>query len=114
MQGEESKPLTRQGKRKFRGLVARMNYLRQDRSDIQYAVKELSTAMSDPGSIDMSKMKRLARYLLNVPRCIVKFGYQSKVEQLVAWSESDFAGCLKSRKSTSGGVILFGGCIIKT
>ena len=41
-----------------------MNYLGQDRSDIQFAVKDLSTAMSDPGRIDMAKMKRLARYLI--------------------------------------------------
>ena len=86
----------------------------QDRSDIQYAVKELSTAMSDPGSVDMAKMKRLARYLIRVPRCVVKYDYQSKVEALVAWSDSDFAGCLKSRKSTSGGIIMFGGCVIKS
>ena len=32
----------------------------------------------------------------------------------MAWSDSDFAGCVKSRKSTSGGIILFGGCPIKT
>ena len=96
LKGDVSQPLTRRGKRQFRGLVARMDYLGQDRSDIQFALKECSTAMSNPGTIDMAKMKRLARYLLRVPRCVVKFDYQSKVEELVAWSDSDFAGCMKS------------------
>ena len=32
----------------YRGFVARANYLAQDRSDIQYAVKELSRTMSAP------------------------------------------------------------------
>ena len=57
LKGEESKPLTRQAKKQFRGLVARMNYFGQDRSDIQFALKELSTAMSDPGTQAMAKMK---------------------------------------------------------
>ena len=36
------------GATKYRGLVARLNYLGQDRSDIQYAVKELSSYMANP------------------------------------------------------------------
>ena len=30
------------------------------------------------------------------------------------WVDSDFAGCKKSQKSTSGGVVTFGNCPIKT
>jgi hypothetical protein len=31
-----------------------------------------------------------------------------------AWSDTDFAGCVKSRKSTSGGLIVHGGHVIKS
>ena len=46
----------------YRANVARGNYLSQDRSDIQYAVKELSRKMSKPMQSDWQKLKRLARY----------------------------------------------------
>jgi hypothetical protein len=50
--------------RKFRGLVARGLYLPQDRSDIGYAIKELSRRMSGPRAGDMSNLKRLGRSLV--------------------------------------------------
>ncbi len=43
--------------------VARADFLSQDRSDIQYAVKELSRSMSTPTQSSMAKLKRLGRYL---------------------------------------------------
>ena len=41
---------------RYRGLIARMNYLGQDRSDIQYAVKELSSHMANPNQNGMIKI----------------------------------------------------------
>ena len=63
----------------YRALVARANYLAQDRSDITFAVKELSRCMSAPRVIDMKAMKRLARYLVDKERAEVKYTYQSNV-----------------------------------
>ena len=40
--------LDAKGGTKYRGLTARLNYLGQDRTDIQYAVKELSKRMANP------------------------------------------------------------------
>ena len=54
---------------KYRGLVARFNYVGQDRSDIQFAVKELGSAMANPTTLDLVKVKRCIRYLLGAPRC---------------------------------------------
>jgi len=51
----------------FRGLAARANYLSLDRVDIQYATKEICRDMAAPKASSMSKMKRLARYLLGAP-----------------------------------------------
>ena len=47
----------------FRSIVARANYLSQDRSDIRFAVKELSRRMAKPRVRDVNTAKRLARYL---------------------------------------------------
>ena len=53
-------------------------------------------------------MKKLARYLLMVPRFVVQFKYPENPNNLAVWTDTDHAGCLSTRKSTSGGVVLFG------
>ena len=58
------------GGKKYRGLTARLNYLGQDRSDIQYAVKELSRCMADLDEDDMGRLKRVVRYLKGAPRFV--------------------------------------------
>ena len=94
----------------FRALVARGNYLSQDRSDIQYAVKELARRMSDPEEQDWAALKRLGRYLIRNGRYVQKFGYQGEIS---VWTDTDYAGCLRTRKSTSGGIIQLGGHTVK-
>ena len=51
-QGEDEGPLSESDKSQYRALVARANYLSQDRGDIQFAVKELSRKMSCPSNLD--------------------------------------------------------------
>ena len=43
---------------RYRAVIARCNYLGQDRSDIQYAVKELGKDMSSPTQESWYKMKK--------------------------------------------------------
>jgi hypothetical protein len=98
----------------YRAVVARANYLSQDRSDIRYAVKELSRKMSAPREGDWGRLKRLGRYLVQHPRLIQKIMRQGATKFLDVWVDTDFAGCLQTRKSTSGGVITIGDHVIKT
>ena len=42
------------------------------------------------------------------------FGYQRHPSEITAWSDSEFAGCQKSRKSTSARVVMLGGHVIKS
>ena len=70
--------------------------------------------MSNPTEQDWVKLKRLTRYLKDHPRCVIKYEYQEYPDALEVWVDSDFAGCKKSRKSTSGRVVMFGHCPIKT
>jgi hypothetical protein len=100
--------------KKFRGVTARLNYLGQDRLDIQNAVKELSKAMANPEEEDMIKAKRVARYLKGRPRFVLRYEYQEKPMGLTVWTDTDFAGCSKTRKSTSGGLVMHGTHVIKS
>ena len=45
---------------------------------------------------------------------IVKFEDQVRPQCLQAWTDTDHAGCLSTRKSTSGGSAVWGGHCIKT
>ncbi len=59
---------------KYRALVARCNYLSQDRPNIQYATKEACKTMAKPNNEDWIKLKRIGRYLKGEPRTIKKYG----------------------------------------
>ena len=97
----------------YRALTARGIYLNQDRYDISFAVKELSRKMPNPDGEDWERLKRLGRYLLGRPRMVQSFDYQSNYSNLHTSTDSDHAGCLKTRKSTSGGVVNLGKHVIK-
>ncbi len=97
----------------YRAIVARGNYLSQDRSDIKYAVKELSRGMSQPMDGDLNRLKRLGKYLVGHPRLVQHFRPQVGTKFLDVWVDTDFAGCLRTRRSTNGGVITIGSHVIK-
>ena len=88
--------------------MARGNYLAQDRTDIAFAVKELCRTMSRPSESDWQALKRLGRYLIDKVRVVTKYKYQETANILTLWVDTDYAGCTKTRKSTSGGVVLLG------
>lgn len=73
---DESKLLEGEHATNYRGIVARLNFLAQDRSQIQYAVKELSQSMASPTEDDWGRMKKVVRFLKGQPRYIIRFGYQ--------------------------------------
>ncbi len=58
---------------------------------------------------------RLARYLKeDRRRVVIEYKYQKLPERVIAWSDTDFAGCRRTRRSISGGVVMFGKHCIKT
>ena len=56
----------------------------------------------------------LGRYLRGKPRLVQLFAYQSAPENLVVCVDSDWGGCLRTRRSTSGGVVKHGVNVIKS
>lgn len=51
---------------------------------------------------------RIGRYLKGAPRLIQEFKFQELPTTLVATGDSDWAGCRRTRKSTSGGFLRLG------
>ena len=98
----------------YRQLAARANYLAADRADVQYAVKQLCRGMARPTQGHKKKLRRLATYLAGVPRVVVSYPWQEYEEEIWGYSDSDWAGCKKTAKSTSGGVLMRGQHFIKS
>jgi len=110
---EDLKELTGEKAKLYRAVAARANYLAQDRSDIRYSVKELCRHMSKPRNIDYNQLIRFGRYLVGKMRVINKFDYQKDWKIIDTWTDTDHGGCPETRKSNSGGVIMFGTHAIK-
>ena len=110
---DNEKPLSPTETTHYRMVAARANYLATDRTDIQYATKECCRGMAAPQVQHLSGLKRLARYLLGRPRMIWKYRWQAR-EDLRTYSDSDWAGCRRTARSTSGGVIMRGQHHIKS
>ena len=100
--GQPSQPLDDKNASKFRSIAARANYLAADRTDLMYAVKEICRGMAKPGDREWGKLKRLARYLSGNGRLITKYAWQGSEEKIMAYSDSDWAVCRQTGKSTSG------------
>jgi hypothetical protein len=97
-------------------IAARANYLSLDRADIQYTAKEICRHMARPRKQDWAKLKRLARYLLMYPRLVWRFMSDGNVgeEYLEVFSDSDWAGDRMKRRSTSGGMAVLAGGLLKS
>jgi hypothetical protein len=111
---EDRKELEGSEATRYRALTARGIYLAQDRTDIGFGAKELSRNMAKPCEEDMGRLKQFARYLIGKERVVQEFGYQQNWSEIVdVWTDSDHAGCKRTRKSTSGGIIRLGKHLIK-
>ena len=100
--------------RLYRGVAARCNYLAQDRVDIQYPCKECSRRMARPRQGDWAALKRIGRYFKGSPRLIQHFRWQEMPKTVDVFTDSDWAGCRSTCRSTSGGVTRFGAHTLKT
>ena len=107
-------PLSPSEATEFRALVARANFLSLDRPDVQFAVKEACRDMSAPSNSSWLKLKRIARFLLEFPRLVWKINSGAEdLDVLRVYADADWAGCLTTRRSTSGGVAMLGGVALK-
>ena len=70
--------------------------------------------MSKPTEAPWANMKRFVRYFCGRPRAVARFHLQEQSGAINVYSDASWAGCRASRKSTSGGAVLWGGCCIKS
>ncbi|GJV54631.1 putative RNA-directed DNA polymerase [Tanacetum coccineum] len=95
----------------YKQMVGCIMYLTATRPDLMFVVSLLSRYMEAPTEQHMAAMKRVLRYIKGTSSfgvCYKKNGS----DQLVAFSDSDYAGDYDNRRSTSGYVCFLSGAAV--
>jgi hypothetical protein len=95
----------------FRRLAGALQYLTFTRPDIAYAVQQVCLYMHAPRASHLAALKRILRYI----RGTLHLGLYlrpSSVEDLVVYSDADWAGCPDTRRSTSRYAVFLGANLI--
>jgi hypothetical protein len=97
----------------YRSIIGSLRYLLHTRPDLAYSVGIVSRFMECPRSEHMAAVKQILRYI----KSSMVFGcvYRRVPDQkpvLTGYSDSDLAGDLDDRKSTTGVIFFLGGNVI--
>ncbi|GJW45569.1 retrovirus-related pol polyprotein from transposon TNT 1-94 [Tanacetum coccineum] len=89
----------------YRSMIGSLMYLTASRPDIMFAVCPCARFQVTPKTSHLLAVKRIFRYLKGKPTLSLWYSRDSPFE-LVAYTDSDFAGATQDRKSTTGGYLL--------
>nr|GEZ71655.1 retrovirus-related Pol polyprotein from transposon TNT 1-94 [Tanacetum cinerariifolium] len=92
----------------YRSKVEALRYLTASRPDIMHATCYCARYQAQPTEKHLTAVKRIFRYLKDTIQMGLWYPKDTGHE-LTAFSDSDHAGYLDSRKSTSGGIQFLGG-----
>ena len=95
----------------YKQVVGNLMYLTATQPDMMFVVSLISRYMENPTEMHLQVTKRALRYLKGT----TDFGIFYKKEgdeELVAYTDSDYAGDLEDRKSTSGYVFLLSSGVV--
>ena len=113
LSGTEGSPLSAEDSTLCRSIIGILMYLANDRPDIQFTVNELAGTMSKPTKESLEVAKHLTRYLLRTREYGLFFTRSwEDTDDLVVWSDSDWAGDKKTRKSRTAAHLMWGGCLL--
>jgi hypothetical protein len=100
-------------KTKYISVIGSLRYLVNTRPNIAYSVGIVSRYMEDPKASHWAAVKQILRYLSGTVNygCIYK-KLNTAETMLTGYSDSDLAGDVDDRKSTSGSVFLLGSCLV--
>nr|GEX39433.1 retrovirus-related Pol polyprotein from transposon TNT 1-94 [Tanacetum cinerariifolium] len=93
---------------KYQSMVRALMYLTASRPDIMHATCYCARYQAKPTEKHITAVKRIFRYLKDTIHMGLWYSKDTGFE-LTAFLDSDHAGCLNLRKSTSGGIQFLGG-----
>ncbi|GJS18498.1 putative ribonuclease H-like domain-containing protein [Tanacetum coccineum] len=94
-----------------KSMIGSLMYLTASRPDIMFAVYACARFQVSPKTSHLLAVKRIFRYLKRKPSLGLWYSKDSPLE-LVAYTDSDYAGATQDRKSTTGGCQFLGNRLI--
>ena len=85
----------------FRSATMRASYMSVNRVDVQHAVKEVARFVAEPNQGAWIVLKRLVRYIVGHGRVVQVISEQRYVKAPRVDTDSDYAGCVLTSKSTT-------------
>jgi hypothetical protein len=95
----------------YRRLIGKLLYLTNTRPDISFATQQLSQFLQKPTVSHYKAACRVVRYLKMNPGRGLFFPRDSDI-QILGYSDADWAGCLDTRRSTSGYCFFIGNSLV--
>ena len=84
----------------------------QNLLDSEQAAEEICRFMAKRSGVALASLKRLAGYFNAKPRMVFDLPFQ-QADSIEMYSDTDWAGCHRTRTSASGGRVLLGWHAIK-
>ena len=110
---EDEELLTGSEAKGYQGVAALVNYVAQDRPDLLFCAKEAMRSMSAPTREAETRIKRIGRFLKDSPRMASLYRWRPIDLLINVFVDANWAGCIKSRRSTLGGATFWNGQFIK-
>lgn len=96
----------------YRSVIGSPQYLVNSRSDIAYSVGICSCYMKAPGAKHWAAVKQILRYIKGILNFGCHYRSRERSVELVGYGDSDLAGDVDDRKSTSGIAFFIGSWMI--
>nr|XP_051222140.1 secreted RxLR effector protein 161-like [Lolium perenne] len=96
---------------KYRQIVGSLRYLVHTRPDLAFAIGFVSRFMERPTKEHMMAVKRILRYVAGTTHYGLHYQRKTKDAHLIGYSDSNLAGDIDTRKSTSGNLFFLGNCL---
>ena len=106
---------------RYRRAVGMLQWIVPTRPDMAFATKERARALASPTNADMTALRHLVRYYRTTSDLELRIQPKTRTRvpegepellSVEAYSDSDWAGCRDTRRSTSGGMIYFEGAVL--
>ena len=110
----EEKAVDETRQRVLRAIVGKAQWILRARPDVLYAVKELSRRLQGPREVDLLAAKRMVKYLYGKHDTALQLRPRKGTLRLDSPSDSDWAGCPTTTKSSSGAMVWLNGALMSS
>jgi hypothetical protein len=97
---------------KYRQIVGSLRYLVDTRPDLAFDVGFVTRFMEQPMEEHMIAVKRILRYVAGTTHYGLHYRRKTKEARLIGYSDTDLAGDIGNRKSTSDTLFFLGNCLV--